>query len=52
MVQESGSEAETTYKTLLSKLDSEVLDQAYGAVEDVIGKVNKYVGVSRNFVTW
>ena len=45
VVQESGSEAETTYKTLLSKLDSNVLDAAYSAVENLIEKVHAYVKV-------
>ena len=48
MVQESGSAADTTYKTLLSKLDSDVLDAAYGAVEDLIGGINSYVQVRSN----
>ena len=45
VVQESGSAADTTYKTLLAKLDSDVLDAAYGAVENLIGGVNNYVKV-------
>ena len=52
MVQESGSEAETTYKTLLSKLDSDVLDSAYAAVEDLMEKVHGYVKVRYTIKCW
>lgn len=47
VVQESGSEADTTYKKLLSKMDMDVLDAAYESVEDLIAKVNKYVRVCK-----
>jgi len=44
----SGSEAETTYKTLLSKIPGgpEVLENAYNAVIHIVVDVRGYVNVS------
>jgi hypothetical protein len=44
--QESGSEAETTYKTILAKIDLDSLDVAYAAIDNLIKKVDNYVSVS------
>ncbi len=45
---DAGSEAETTYKKLLTKLPSggEVLQATYQSVEDCIKAVTEYVNVS------